>query len=249
MMEKGFLFNYYVKSIMKIDSQNIRHAPYLVANSYFSHESILKQYGQNSYVSYLGVDTNKFKPVQSKEGDFILSVGLCTPEKGYDFIIRSLAKIEADIRPRLLIVSNQENKLFEEYLINLSRSKGVEIEIRNSVDDQELVLLYNQAQLVVFASYLEPFGLVPLEAMACGTPVLAVREGGMRESIIHNKTGVLTERDETLFAKAATHILEDPSYQEYLAKNSLKEVKNFWNTEMAGQRLLIHLKRVYDIEE
>lgn len=75
----------------------------------------------------------------------------------------------------------------------------------------QLVLEYNKAQICVYAPVLEPLGLVPLESMACGTPVVGVREGGVLESIVHEQTGLLTERDPAQFAGAVQHLLSNPA--------------------------------------
>ncbi len=65
---------------------------------------------------------------------------------------------------------------------------------------KNLVLLYNKANLVVYTPYQEPFGLVPLESMSCGTPVVGVNDGGVMETVTNGKTGILTERDTKIFA-------------------------------------------------
>lgn len=243
---KRFIFSYSDRIDLKIDKQNITSAKYILTNSYFTRESILRVYGVNSFVSYLGIDTNLFKPLEVPDENFVLSVGSCRPSKGYDFIIRSLALIEPQIRPRLVIVSNFSLPEWKTYLEQLASQLNVELEILELINDKELVLLYNRAKLVLYAPYLEPFGLVPLEAMGCGTPVVAVKEGGVRETVIHQKTGLHTERDERLFAEATTELLSKEVKRYKLSKNSIKAIENFWTFEKAGERLMWHLNRVVD---
>ena len=120
------------------------------------------------------------------------------------------------------------------------------MEIKHLVSNNELVQLYNKAKLVVYAPYLEPFGLVPLEAMACGTPVVAVREGGVRESVIHNETGIFTERDEDMFAQAVSELLLNNKKREKMAQRCKEVIHNFWTLEHAGERLLNHLNRAME---
>jgi len=126
--------------------------------------------------------------------------------------------------------------LFQQFLFGILRL----------IDDEKLVTLYNQAKIVLYAPYLEPFGLVPLEAMACGTPVVAVKEGGVRETVIHNETGILTQRDESLFADAIINLLDDDKKRIKLSKQAVESVRTSWTLEKAGERLLWHLKRVMD---
>lgn len=241
---KRVVFNQADARDLKIDAKNISHAQNILTNSYFTRESILRLYGLNSYVSYLGIDTNLFRPLDVREENFVLSVGSCRPSKGYDFIIRSLALIEPEMRPRLVIVSNFSLPEWKEYLERLAFKLKVNLEILELVDDEELVLLYNRAKLVLYAPYMEPFGLVPLEAMSCGTPVVGVKEGGIRETVIHKKTGLHSDRDEKLFAKATTNLLSRELERYKMSKNSIRAIKEYWTLEHAGKRLLWHLNRV-----
>lgn len=243
---RSFRLKLYGSRMINMDKKVANYSRYTVVNSYFSHESILRTYGQNSFVSYLGVDTELFKPLNISKENFVLSVGHCLPEKGFEFIIKSLSKIDSQIRPELVIVSDQGNIQWQSYLKNLASELNVQLRILNLITDDELVLLYNQAKMVVYAPYLEPFGLVPLEAMSCGTPVVGVKEGGVRESIKHDHTGMLTERDEESFSKEITNLLLDPNKTEKLAKNSIKVVNDFWTLKNSGKRLLNHLNRAID---
>jgi glycosyltransferase involved in cell wall biosynthesis len=244
---KKFVFNYADKRDLKIDIQNAGYATYILANSYFSRESILRGYGLNSYVSYLGIDTNLFKPIEILKEDFVLSVGTCTPTKGYDFIIKSLSLIEPDKRPRFVIAANHSVPEWKNYIEELAAKLEVELEILDMVDDEKLLNLYNSAKVVLYAPYLEPFGLVPIESMGCGTPVIGVKEGGVRETVVHNKTGILVERDERLFAKAVKETMEDTNKLEKMSQISVDTVNNFWTLKHAGERIEWHLENAMNI--
>lgn len=246
---KDHILQYYRGRINKLDKQNIHNASYILVNSFFSRESLLKAYGINSFVSYLGVDNKLFKQLNVPRENFVLSVGRCIPEKGYDFLLNSLAKIDSNIRPELVIVSDLVDIKWKNILENLAVKFGVKLRILNLIDDHDLVLLYNKAKLVVYAPYLEPFGLVPLEAMGCGTPVVAVKEGGIRETVVNNVTGFLTQRDESIFAEKIVELLLDDEKMERMSKESIKYIQNFWNLEKSGKRLYYHLNRAIDFYE
>ena len=225
------------------DKQNASFASYIATNSYFSRENILRAYGRNAFVSYLGTDVDLFRPHSLPRDNYVLSVGSCIIQKGYDFLIRSLSMIDAGMRPRLLIASNMTDAAWEAHLDRLAAKLGVDLHFKKSISDLDLVQLYNRARLFVYAPYLEPFGLAPLEAMACRTPVIAVKEGGVRESVLHNETGILTERDEEAFALATTELLRDDAQRERLASRGLEVVHSFWTWTHAAERLDRHLRR------
>lgn len=244
---KTSLAEYYRNLQNNNDKKYANYAKYVVVNSYFSRELIMRSYGINSSVSYLGVDTNLFKPLEIQKENFVLSVGQYIPEKGFEFIINSLAKIDVELRPELIIVADQGIIAWKTYLQDLAIKLKVKLRIRTMIDDEELVYLYNKAKMVVYAPYLEPFGLIPLEAMSSGTPVVAVKEGGMKETVIHGETGLLIERDEMLFAEAIVELILDDDKREMMAKNSIKVINDFWTLDDSGKRLFEHLNHSLDI--
>ena len=226
-----------------IEKHNASFAGYILANSNFSRENILRAYGKEAHVSYLGVDAAVFKPLWLKREDIVVSVGNCIPEKGFDFIIKSLGHVEKGLRPRLIIVSNRAEGTWKDYLTKLANEHAVDMDIQKLVGDQELLSLYNRAKLVVYAPYLEPFGLVPIEAMACGTPVVAVAEGGAKESVMDKETGILTGRSEGDFAVAVSDLLKDDKRRETMGKRAVEAVRDSWTLEQAGKRVMDHLSR------
>ncbi|MGA3323491.1 MAG: glycosyltransferase family 4 protein [Terriglobia bacterium] len=238
------LWRAHVKSrLPKIDKENAAYAKYILANSYFSRESIVRAYGLNSYVSYLGIDTDLFRPMALPKENFVLSVGSCGPPKGHDFAIRALSFLGKQERPKMVIVGNTADPAWEAYLVQLAAGLGVDLAIKKLIPDSELVHLYNTAKVFVYSTILEPFGLAPVEAMACGTPVVAVKEGGVRESVVANETGFLTDRDEETFAAALRELSQNDRLREQMGARGVEVVENFWTLEQAGARLAAHLNR------
>lgn len=231
------------RRLSRLDRHNVACAKYILANSYFSREAILRLYGLNSFVSYLGIDTALFRHLGLPKEDFVLSVGTYFPHKGFDFVIRALSLIEKQIRPRLVIVGNSALPGWQAYLQQTAAKLNVNLEMKINVPESELVNLYNRARLFVYASILEPFGLAPLEAMSCGTPVVALMEGGVRETVLHNETGILTDRDEEAFAVAVRDLLKNEGLTRQMGIMGADVTSKRWTLEQAGDRLLWHLRR------
>jgi glycosyltransferase involved in cell wall biosynthesis len=184
------------------------------------------------------VDAERFKPLDLERDDFVLSVGAVSPLKGYDFLIDALGLIPARERPRLIIAGNTASQGETIYLKNLAAQLGVAVEFRVDVSEDELVRLYNTARAFVYAPVLEPFGFAPLEAMACGTPVIAVKEGGVRESVGDGVTGLLVPRDLCTFAESLERVLDDARLAHTLGENGRAEVLRAWTWEHAYERLV-----------
>jgi glycosyltransferase involved in cell wall biosynthesis len=236
-----------VKYALKpLDESNTARSTVLLVNSYYSHESIMKAYGLNSYVSYLGVNTAIFKPDYNiPKENIVLSVGRLIQQKGFRFIIKALAKVSNKIKkPKLIIIGDNDTYGEQTTLMSLARENNINIEIKIGISDRELVNYYNKALFVVYAPYLEPFGLVTLEAMACSTPVIGVKEGGIREVIENSVTGLLVERDENKFAEAIEHILLDKDAREKMGENAIGSVKEKWTWRKATDNLIEHFQTI-----
>lgn len=220
------------------DYANAQSATLILANSYFSAESIYRAYHRRALVSYLGIDTHVFHPLELPREDFVLSVGEIQPHKGYDFLIEALAYVPSDKRPPLVLVGNVAGEQELGYLQALAICRGVTLEVKRNLPLAELVRLYNQARAVVYAPVLEPFGFVPLEAMACGTPVVAVAEGGVRETVRDGETGLLAQRDPQIFARTLQRLLDDKDLQTQLGVTGVSMVRSPWTWSAAYDRLM-----------
>jgi len=221
----------------RIDEANLRSASVVLVNSRFTARAVAHAYGVQTVVSYHGVDTTHFRPTGVTKRDMVLSVGSLTPLKGFDFLVRAMAGVSADVRPALVIVSNFQNLEERGYVEQLAARLGVHLELRSAVDEQELVRLYNQARLVAYAPVAEPFGLVPLEAMACGTPVVGVNEGGIGESVVDGLNGLLVDRDAGRFAEAIRRLLQDSTTAAKLGAQGRANVLQHWTWERAVSSL------------
>ena len=223
---------------MREEIENARHFDRILVNSFYSRESVLRAYGVEAEVCYLGVDTGLFQPTGEPVENFVIGLGAVHYHKGVDRAIRALAMIPLEQRPKLLWVGNDSGSQYAQELTQLARQLGVDFEIKIMVADTELVSLLNRAAAMLYTSRLEPFGLAPLEAGACGTPVVAVAEGGIRESIVPGENGLLTAnaRPETI-AAALLKIIADPAGAAALREKSRSAILSRWGMASAVDRL------------
>ena len=208
----------------------------ILVNSYFSRETLLRLYGLDSTVCYLGVDTQLFVNHQHVRENFVVGVGQLTPSKNVEFVIKAVAKIGVP-RPRLVWIANMGADWYYEKMRSLAESYEVTFEARASIDDNELVDILNRATAMVYAPRLEPFGLAPLEANACGLPVVAVAEGGVRETIIDGVNGFLVQHQPQMMAQAIQRLAHDKDLAAQLSKNGSKIVQEKWSVNSAVERL------------
>jgi len=217
----------------------------LIANSQFTQHQFETDLGVQAPVVLYGVNSTDFHPLPvEKQPGHVLSVGELSPRKGFDFLVESLALIPADRRPVLRLACNNQIPEERVFIETMAAQRGVVLEILTNLNSQQLALEYNLAQLCVYSPVQEPFGLVPLEAMACGTPVLGVSEGGVRESVLDGVTGRLTSRDPGLFAAALVELLDHPQELRRLGENGLTFVREIWTWEGSTGELERHLLAV-----
>lgn len=200
-----------------IDKTNVKYADLVLANSKYSQKVLKRIYKRKIGRLTWGIDKMKFIWQREKRKNFFLSVGALAKFKGHDFIINSLSLLPKKKRFSYYVVANGGRD--EKFLKRLAEKKNVKLVIKRNTTDKELVNLYNQAKLLLVGSYNEPLGLTVLEAGSCGLPVVAVGEGGIKETLTQKFQGFTTKRNEEQFAKTVNKALEK--------KFNEKEIRNY----------------------
>jgi glycosyltransferase involved in cell wall biosynthesis len=238
------LYQHRLESIRK---HSLRHTTRMLANSHFTQEWMKHQYGVSAAVCYLGVDSDHFHPLHDIEKqNVVLSVGELSPRKGFDFLVEGLARIPIGERPLLKLVCNTVDVVERAYITDLATRLGVHLSVLTNLNIEQMTLEYNQARLCVYAPIAEPFGLVPLEALACGTPVVGVAEGGVLETIRHEHTGLLTPRNPEQFAISIRSLLADPERCALYGRNGRQDVLKNWSWEVSTKAIEKHLLETAD---
>ncbi len=194
-----------------------------------------------------GVDTLNFRPMDGRRAKelmgldpdipVLLFVGRIEPLKGIDVVIRASAHLEG--RFQLLVVGGDAKDLRRKRdLQKLAREIGVagNVVFADAVPHSELPGVYNAADVCVVPSYYESFGLVALEAMACGVPVVASRVGGLKETVQDGRTGYLVPwRCPEPFAERLDLLLTNESLRRTLGREARAAAERFRWPEIAAQ--------------
>ena len=198
----------------------------------------------------LGVDLERFQP-QDKDAAreklgldaqrIVLFVGRIEPLKGVDILINATAMLDSDVDCSVLIVGGDEvsdGQLAQ--LRDLSREQGVENRVAfvGAVDRDKLPLYYNAADVCVVPSHYESFGLVAVEAMASGVPVVASRVGGLTGTIKDGETGYLVPwLCPEPFAERIELLLDNEPLRRNLGE-SAREAMSMYRWENVSDRIL-----------
>lgn len=152
---------------------------YFVANSHFIKNRIKKYYRREAKVIYPPVQVDNFSISAESTGDFFLAVGRLVPNKQMDLLIAAFN----EIGEKLIIAGDGVDYR------RLKKMAHKNIIFAGRVSDPDLLHFYQNCQAFVMPQE-EDFGIAPVEAMACGRPVIAYKSGGAEETIIENKTGI-----------------------------------------------------------
>ena len=184
----------------------IASADRIVAFSEHEREAIARLYntvGDNIEAIPCGVDVERFRPMDGdqakrdlglQDSKVVLYVGRIEPLKGIDILLKAVAQLEQPESVKTLIVGGDSGSDGEmERLKTLTAELGISSQVcfLGRVEQQELPAYYSAADVCVVPSYYESFGLVALESMACGTPVVASRVGGLPTIVKDGVTGYL----------------------------------------------------------
>ena len=210
----------------------------ILVNSLFSRESVVRAYGMDSGVCYLGVDSERFPAVNGRREPQMISVGFLYFGKGADRALKAIASIPKVQRPRLLWVGNGTDPQYLHDIKRLAEELEVDFIFKTNVDESTLVSYLQQSFAMIYTPRLEPFGYVPLEANLCGLPVVGIAEGGIRETIIDGVNGFLTPTDDSeRLGNIVKQLMENVAETEELRGRGRQHVINAWAIDKATQRL------------
>lgn len=215
----------------------------VLVNSNYSAESCLKAYGSPAEVCYLGIDTAIFKENIINSSEYIIGLGNFFINKNPKLAIESIAKME-EKKPKLIWVSNMVDKTYAEEMTQLALNLDVDLEIKTMVSDEALTDLLANALCMIYTSQLEPFGFAPLEANACGTPVIALQEGGVKETIIQGKNGFLSNRNPKNIANYLDIVAKNTNLRQEMGSFAANYVRTEWTLEKCTDNIENALKSI-----
>jgi glycosyltransferase involved in cell wall biosynthesis len=224
-------------TLRRLDRQSACAASQIVVNSRLTQADVAAAYHRDAEVCSPAVAAEIFRPITAEREPFVLSVGALTRLKGFEFILRAIGTLPVAERPPFVILSNYQEPNELQYLTNLAAKLDVKLECRTGVMDAELSTWYARAGCVAYAPIREPFGLVALEAMAAGAPVIGVADGGIMETIEDQKTGLLVPREPQIFGQAIRTLLVKPARAAQLGQTARQVILSRWTWQQHIEQL------------
>lgn len=236
-----------------------RHAAVIITGSQFSKNEIERIYNVPSHkikiTPYAASkncrkfeDISGFKHISDLYNlpeKYILYVGRLEPRKNIDGLIDAFAKLnnKASVKHKL-VIAGAGDPLFPEYRKQLLRkARGQSIIFTGKIASEHLPLLYNCADIFVYPTYAEGFGLPVLEAMACGTAVITTKTSSIPE--VTGDAAILTEPgNNNELACAIEKLLANPGHREQLSRKSLDQADNFSWENTARETLDIYRSEI-----
>ena len=210
---KGMLAKYFLHKIRLWDASTANRVDHYVANSRYIARRIKKTYGKPSDVIYPPVDVDKFTLREAKE-EFYLTASRMVPYKKIDLIVEAFSQTDK----KLLVIGDGPD------MAKIRSKAGKNVELLGFASDETMADLMGRAKAFVFAAE-EDFGITPVEAQACGTPVICFGCGGARETVLDGESGLYFMEQNTKELLAAVAKFEQ-NYDKFepkkIRENSLK---------------------------
>lgn len=214
---KGFIAKYFLHKLRMWDYATANRPDYYIAISKYVAKRIKKIYDKDSIVIYPPVDTKSFVP-SDKTGDYYITCSRMVPYKKIDLIVESFSKTDK----KLIVIGDGPDYNKIKKLANSN------IILKGFVEKHEMLELLKQAKAFIFAAE-EDFGIAPIEAQACGVPVIAFGKGGALETI----NGVFPNLEE--FKEVNTGVF----FNKQNSKSLLEAVEFFEKNEFSFNKEVI----------
>ena len=220
---KGILAKYFLHKIRLWDVSTANRVDHYIANSHYIARRIKKIYNKSSDVIYPPVDVDKFKLREAKE-EFYLTASRMVPYKKIDLIVEAFSQTDK----KLLVIGDGPD------MGKIKSKASKNIELLGFADDKTMADLMGQAKAFVFAAE-EDFGITPVEAQACGTPVICFGRGGALETVREGISG-LYFMEQNIRELLATVDKFEQSYDKFepikIRENSLKFSRTRFESEI-----------------
>jgi glycosyltransferase involved in cell wall biosynthesis len=197
----------------KIDYRNVSFVKLMIANSIYSANWSKGIYKKKVEVVYLGVNTTFFTDVSKQKDIDVLYVGSADLLTGYDTFLEIKKSLDKNTTVREI--------LFE----------------KEWLTDVQLRDLYRRSKILVSTSLNEPLGMIPLEAMSCGSVTLALNEGGYKETTVDGKNGFLVSSVDE-FAEKIRDLLGNKEKLSTMSELAIKNTKKNWSWEATTKNLI-----------
>ena len=242
----------------EVEADLMASARLIVASSQHEKGLMMRLYdapGDRIEVVPCGVDLSLFRPLDIEDArkrlglngeKVIIYVGRIEPIKGLELLLRSTAIMEGKDSLKVLVIGGDSTREGEgiDRLRDMAGELGVQdiMMFGGMVEQRLLPLYYNAADVCVVPSYYESFGLVALEALACGTPVVASRVGGLPSVVQHGRTGYLMSlRCPEPLADSLEIILSSDGLQKSMSREARKQAEG-----MGWEKVAEETRRLYD---
>jgi len=177
----------------------------------------------------------------------ILCVGRLVPQKGIEYFIRAIPHIAKRYpEAKFIIVGEGWSR---DILEAEARASGQnrKIQFTGFASDQEVISLMTSADVLVVPSVYEPFGIVALEGMATGVPVVASQVGGLSEVIEHDRTGLFVfPRSPESIAWGIDRVLSDPDHAKWLTENAKEKLHKAYSWEAVAMKTVDVYRKVVE---
>ncbi len=236
--------------LLKLDIRYIKRASHIIAVSQNTRNDLIKYLkvpDNKISVVYNGVDHSIFKPYSVKLLDepYILYVGSERPRKSLGRLLDAFAKLKGEF-PELKLVKVGAFGRSKEYRRDIMKklaSLGIteDVIFIDRVSELELAYYYSSAQLLAYPSLYEGFGLPPLEAMACGCPVVTSNTSSLPEVV--GEAGIMVDPHDTdSLAQAMRQVLTNSKLRDDMVRKGLEQSKRFSWEKAAEQTLEVYKK-------
>lgn len=211
----GEIVNHFLRMT---DYESAQNVDFFIANSQEIASRIRKFYRKKATVIYPPIDVKKFTP-EITNYDYYLTGGRLARAKRIDLAIRACAKLNLPLKVF--------GKDFAGYGDELKALAGPTIEFLGEVSDQELPKLFANCLAYIHCSDQEDFGIIPVEVMAAGRPIIAYRSGGVQETVTEGKTGIFFDK---LTVESLIEVINQsdvPVHQTAMSENCRKQAQRF----------------------